>query len=147
MEFRAATADDVDALVKLRKQLVDACGVPAQDIDAELGAFFEKHLADGSLVEWLAIEGGQAVATAALMFYDFIPSSANKSGVRGYVTNMYTAPEYRGKGVATFLLGKLAEEARARGVKRLWLHAVEMGRPVYLKFGFREADGFLELNL
>ena len=147
MEYRAATTDDVETLVELRKQLVAACGAPAQDVDAELRDYFQKKLAEGSLVEWLAIEDGQAVAAAALVFYDFIPSSANKSGVRGYITNMYTAPAYRKQGVATFLLGKLAEEAKARGVKRLWLHAAEMGRPVYLKSGFREADGFFELNI
>ncbi len=147
MEYRAATTDDVETLVELRKQLVAACGAPAQDVDAELRDYFQKKLAEGSLVEWLAIENGQAVATAALVFYDFIPSSANKSGVRGYITNMYTAPAYRKQGIATFLLGKLAEEAKARGVKRLWLHAAEMGRPVYVKFGFHEADGFFELTI
>lgn len=147
MEYRVATTDDVETLVELRKQLVAACGAPAQDVDAELRDYFQKKLTGGSLVEWLAIENGQAVATAALVFYDFIPSDANKSGVRGYITNMYIAPEHRRKGVATALLGRLAEEAKVRGVKRLWLHAAEMGRPVYVKFGFREADGFLELNL
>ena len=147
MEYRAATTDDVETLVELRKQLVAACGAPAQDVDAELRDYFQKKLTDGSLVEWLAIENGQAVATAALVFYDFVPNSANKSGVRGYITNMYTAPAHRKRGIATCLLGKLAERAKARGVKRLWLHAAEMGCPVYVKFGFHEADGFFELTI
>lgn len=147
MEFRAATAGDVETLVELRKQLVAACGAPAREVDGELRAYFQRQLAGGSFVEWLGFDNGRAVASATIVFYEFVPSDANRSGIRGYITNMYTAPEHRGKGIATFLLGKLAEEARARGVKRLWLHAAEMGRPVYLKFGFREANGFLELNL
>ena len=147
MEYRVATADDIDNLVQLRNQLVAECGAPNRDVDAQLRAFFEKHLADGSVVEWLAIESGRIVATAAVEFHEFTPSESNKSGVRGHVTNMYTAPEYRGNGIASFLLGKLAEEAETRGTNRLWLHASEMGGPVYRKFGFKEADGFFELNL
>lgn len=147
MEYRMAVVDDIETLVRLRNRLVAECGAPNRSVDAQLGTFFKKHLEDGSLVEWLAIESGQVVATAAAEFHEFTPSESNKSGVRGHITNMYTAPEYRKRGIATFLLGKLAEEAKSRGVKRLWLHASEMGGPVYKKFGFREASGFFELNL
>lgn len=146
MEYRVATAGDIGAMVRLRKKLVEECGVPDQDTDGDLRAFFEKKLVDGSLVEWLCIEDGQAVASAAIMFYEFVPSRTNPSGLRGYVTNMYTAPEHRRKGIATLLLGKLVEEAKARGVQRLWLHATGMGQPVYLKFGFKETGGWLEMK-
>lgn len=147
MEYRIATTDDIEVLVELRKQLVADCGVPVREVDDELRAYFQRQLTGNSFVEWLGFENGQAVASATIVFYEFVPSDANKSGVRGYITNMYTTPEYRRQGIATTLLGRLAEEARVRGVKRLWLHAAEMGRPVYLKFGFREAGGFLELNI
>lgn len=147
MEYRVAAAGDIEALVQLRNRLVAECGAPNRSVDAQLRAFFEKHLEDGSLVEWLALEDGHIVATAAVEFHEFTPSESNKSGVRGHITNMYTAPAYRGRGIAALLLGKLAETAEARGVKRLWLHASEMGRPVYLKFGFQEASGFLECKL
>lgn len=147
MEYRMATADDIEILVQLRNRLVAECGAPNRNVDAQLRAFFKKHLEDGSLVEWLAIESGQVVATAAVEFHEFTPSESNKSGVRGHVTNMFTAPEHRRKGIAAFLLRKLTEEAESKGVKRLWLHASEMGGPVYKKFGFREADGFFELSI
>ncbi len=147
MEFRVATADDVETLVELRKQLVAACGAPAREVDDELRAYFQRQLAGGSFVQWLGFDNGRAVASATIVFYEFVPSDANRSGMRGYITNMYTAPEYRRQGIATALLGRLTEEAKARGVKRLWLHAAEMGRPVYVKFGFREAGGFFELSL
>ena len=147
MEYRIATIDDIEVLVELRKQLVADCGAPAREVDDELRAYFQRQVAGGSFVEWLGLEDGRAVASAAITFYEFVPSDANKSGVRGYITNMYTAPEYRRQGIAATLLGKLAEEAKARGVKRLWLHAAEMGRPVYLKFGFHEAGGFFELTI
>ena len=147
MEYRIATTDDIETLVRLRNRLVAECGAPNHHVDAQLRAHFEKHLADGSVVEWLAIENGEVVATAAVEFQEFTPSDSNPSGVRGHVTNMYTAPEYRGKGVATLLLEKLKEEAKARGVPRLWLHASDMGQPVYAKFGYRDATGYMEMNV
>lgn len=64
--------------------------------------------------------------------------------MKGYVTNMYTAPEHRRRGIATLLLGKLVKEAKSRNVEKLWLHASKMGRPVYLKYGFQETDELLE---
>lgn len=60
---------------------------------------------------------------------------------------MYTKPEYRGRGIATSMLARLAEEAKRRGVKKLWLGASKMGRPVYEKFGFKDSGGWLELNI
>ena len=147
MEYRAATVEDSETLVRLRNRLVAECGAPNHHVDDRLRAHFERHLADGSLVEWLTIENGEVVATAAVEFQEFTPSDSNPSGVRGHVTNMYTAPEHRGKGIATFLLGKLKEEAAARGVNRLWMHASDMGHPVYLKFGYRDATGYMEMNI
>lgn len=148
MQYRTALPSDIPIMAALRKQqLVDEGIAPDQDIDQELTEFFQKKLADGSMVEWLGIEDGTVVATAAIVFYEFPPSYTNKSGVKGYVANMYTAPSHRGRGIAPFLLDRLVEEAKKRKVKTLWLGASKMGRPVYLKYGFQETDQWLELNV
>ena len=147
MFYRTATVNDTIVLAELRKkQLIDEGIAPEQDIDQELIDFFRKKLRDGSLVEWVGIEDGTIVATGAIAFYDFPPTYTNKSGVKGYITNMYTAPAYRGQGIAALLLDKLVAEARMRNVEKLWLGASKMGRPVYLKYGFQETADWLELN-
>lgn len=147
MFYRIATSNDIEALVELRKkQLVDEGIVPDKDIDSELIEFFKNKLHDNSMIEWIGIENNTIVATAAIVFYDFPPTYTNKSGIKGYVTNMYTAPEYRGQGIATMLLDKLVSEAKMRNVEKLWLGASKMGRPVYLKYGFKETQEWLELN-
>lgn len=122
MFYRAATANDIGVLAELRKkQLIDEGIVPDSDIDNELIDFFTKKLNDNSLVEWVGIENNMVVATAAIVFYYFPPTYANKSGIKGYITNMYTAPKYRGQGIATVLLGKLVLEAKKRNVKKYGL--------------------------
>lgn len=147
MLYRIATINDIEQLVKCRKkQLIDEGIAPDKDIDSELIHFFQKRLNDNSMVEWVGIDHDTIVATAAIVFYDFPPTYDNQSGIKGYITNMYTAPEYRGKGIATLLIDKLVQEAKNRNVEKLWLGASKMGRPVYLRYGFKETDEWLELN-
>ncbi len=147
MNYRRATINEIDILANLRKQqLIDEGLAPSSNIDLELHNFFHKKMEDGTLIEWVAIDKEEIIATAAIIFYDFPPNFINKSGIRGYIANVYTKPEYRGRGIATSLIDVVVEEAKARGIKKLWLGASKMGRPVYLKYGFVETDEYLELN-
>lgn len=147
MYYRTATVDDIEVLVELRKkQLVDEGIAANKDIDKALMNFFRKKLGDNSLIEWIVSDNDIIIATAAIVFYEFPPTYTNKSGIKGYITNMYTAPEYRGRGIATSLLDKLVEEAKNRKVEKLWLGASKLGRPIYLKYGFKETNEWLELS-
>ncbi|NLW77964.1 MAG: GNAT family N-acetyltransferase [Ruminococcaceae bacterium] len=148
MTYRKAGLQDVETLMQLRKtQLIDEAIAPNCNIDAELRAFFIETLGNGSMVEWAAEDGGEIVATAAVVFYQFPPTYTNKSGKKGYVTNMYTRPSHRKQGLASVLLGKLVAEAKQAGITRLWLGASKMGRPVYEKFGFADSPNWLEMDL
>ncbi|WP_251551604.1 GNAT family N-acetyltransferase [Neobacillus muris] len=148
MNYRRAAMDDIDRLIDLRKlQLLDEGIEPAINIDTELHQFFLQKLEDGSLIQWVAEEKEEIIACGAVIFYDFPPSYTNKTGKRAYITNMYTHENFRGQGIATHLLKKLVEESKEAGVTKMWLGASNLGRPVYQKFGFKETDEYLELNL
>ncbi|MGG0288901.1 GNAT family N-acetyltransferase [Peribacillus butanolivorans] len=64
-----------------------------------------------------------------------------------YILNMYTIPEYRGKGLAKRMLKKCIDESRNSGVKRVWLHASKDGKHLYKKMGFTTKDSEMELFL
>ena len=148
MNYRICTKKDIPVMCEMRKQQLIQSGIdPKTDIDAELYRFFTDKLDDGSLVEWMLEENGKVIATAGILFIEFPPSYRNPTGVRGYITNMYTAPEYREKGIASSMLEKLIEEARKRSVFRICLRASEMGKSVYKQFGFEESDRWMELDL
>ncbi len=148
MKYRKANIDDIDKLVELRKkQLVDEGIEPNIDIDRELYDFFQNKLSDGSLIQWLVEDNEEIIACGAVVFYEFPPSYTNKTGKKAYVTNMYTKENYSGQGIATKLLTKLVDEVKNAGITKIWLGASKMGRPVYKKFGFKETDEWLELNL
>ncbi|MEH7275381.1 GNAT family N-acetyltransferase, partial [Neobacillus vireti] len=140
--------DDINELIDLRKkQLVDEGIEPNIDIDTELNNFFKNKLSEGTLIQLLVEDNEAIIACGAIILYDFPPTYTNKTGKKGYITNMFTREDYRGQGIATSLLKKLVVEAKESGVSKLWLGASKLGRPVYKKFGFKETDEWLELNL
>lgn len=146
--LRRATIEDIPALCEARKkQLVDEGMRSDTPIDDELRSYFEASLANDTLVEWVLEEEGEVVATAAIAFMPFPPAFNNPAGTRGYITNMYTSPSHRGKGIASSMLLLLMNEARQRGIRKVLLHASQMGRPVYERQGFKANDSWMELNL
>lgn len=148
MIYRKAVFNEIDQLAEIRKrQLIDEGIKPTVDIDDELLAFFRDKLTDGSMIEWVAEDKGKIIATAAVIFYNFPPTYTNKTGLRGYITNMYTHDDYRRQGIATTLLHKLRDDAVSRGIKKLWLGASKSGRPVYEKFGFKDTKVWLDLEI
>jgi GNAT superfamily N-acetyltransferase len=148
VKFRKATVNEIDQLIYLRKkQLVDEGIEPNQEIDTELKEFFTNKMGDGSLIEWIVEDNDEMIATGAIIFFEFPPTYTNKSGKKAYITNMYTKESYRGQGIATKLLTKLVAEAKTAGIIKIWLGASKLGRPVYKKFGFKEADECLELDI
>ena len=148
MNYRLAIKEDIPLLIELRKrQLIDEGQNPDVNMDQELVKFFNNYFADNTLVEWVAEEDGKIVGTAAILFFEFPPAFTNPSGIKGYITNMYTVPEYRGQGLASELLKKVLDEARSRSVKNILLAASDMGKPVYKKVGFEEAGDWMKMNI
>ncbi|KML41760.1 GCN5 family acetyltransferase [Cytobacillus firmus] len=148
LKYRRANLNDIEKMVELRKkQLVDEGLEPSIDIDKELSVFFREKLSESRLIQWLVEDGEGIIACGAVIFYDFPPSYTNKTGKKAYIANMYTNENYRGQGIAKNLLSKLVEEVKLSGISRIWLGASDMGRPVYKKFGFKEADEYLELSI
>jgi len=88
---------------------------------------------------------GRVVATSGLMLYRRPPTVGNLSGREGFLTNMYTMPAWRGRGLATALLAEVLAFVKNTGVHRIRLHATEAGRPVYLKAGFTSKTSAMEL--
>jgi len=143
LSYRPATRCDAPVLARMRVAfLIDARDLSPDEADqAEMERilleYFTASLADNSFAAWLAFDGGELVATSGLSFSIAPPSFGNKSGKSAYIMNMYTLPQYRRQGIAWVLLEKTVEEAKSRGYARITLHATDMGRPLYKKFGFQ----------
>ena len=148
MIIRKAELKDAALLSETRKlQLIDEGIAPDCDIDPELEIFFKKSLVSKDFLQLIAEEDGKLLSTAAVIYYDLPPSYTNKIGVRGYVTNVYTAPQHRRKGLSKMLLTELLKDAEKRKIKKLWLGASKDGRPLYEKLGFIQQESYMELTL
>jgi GNAT superfamily N-acetyltransferase len=60
------------------------------------------------------------------------------------VTGVATPPEYRGRGIASWLMLRALAEARAQGALTASLQATKAGAPIYERLGFADF-GFIEM--
>lgn len=148
MTYKRAAHEDIDLLIDFRKKAqIESGACPNNNIDSELREYFEKAISNASFVSWIASENGDAVSSCGMCFYQLLPSFSNPSGKIAYITTVYTVPEYRRKGLASQLLAKTIDEAKARGYFIVKLHSSDDGKPLYKKFGFIEANGYMDLRL
>ncbi len=150
--FRFATVEDAALIAAQRHQMFADNQLASEADYAEMDRAFEpwvrERLADGRYVGVLLEEEGAVIAAAGIFFLDFPPHWMDASPVRAYLLNFYTAPQARGRGLATELLGHCVEECRKRNVGVVTLHASKFGRPVYERFGFNQHNEMvLRLNV
>ena len=145
--FRRATEDEIPQLVDFRiRQLIDEGQTPWKDIKETNIAYFREHFAGGQMEEWVCDVDGRIVATGAIIWYAFPPSFDNGAGLKAYITNIFTEPEYRGMGIATAMLALLDGRAKERDACRVWLEASKWGKPVYAEYGMSVNDTIMTLE-
>lgn len=146
IEYRKAGLDDSESLAKIRSVFIMETGGKVSEKDRETmedanRAYLETALADGSFVAWLALDNCRIVATSGVCFSFMPPSLKCPNGRTANISSMFTISEYRKRGIASELFRRVLDEAIGRDCKRVTLIATEMGRPLYEKFGFTDAEG------
>jgi GNAT superfamily N-acetyltransferase len=153
--FRFATVEDAALISAQRHQMFAENQLATEAHYTAMDEAFEpwvrERLADGRYVGLFLEEDAKpeplVIAAAGIYFMDFPPHWMDISPVRAYLLNFYTAPEARGRGLATELLGRCVEECNRRHVGVVTLHASKFGRPVYERFGFKQHNEMvLRLN-
>lgn len=143
---------DAEAIAEQRMRMFVDAGM-AQEADmAHMHANFvdwiQPKLEDGSYAGWLVEEDGRLIAGAGLWEMEWPPHFMDENPRRAYLLNFYVAPEARRRGLARRLLGLAVDEAKARGIKVVTLHASKLGRLVYEQGGFKAStEMMLRANL
>jgi GNAT superfamily N-acetyltransferase len=147
--LRKAGLEELEEVLRLRLALMRE--LSEFETDSEQAAwvnvtrrYLENALPEGRFHAWLAYVGEGAVACAGLTPFERPPSPTNLTGQEAYVLNIYTAPEWRRRGISRRLLSELMEFAQEQGIGRLWMHASEDGRPLYESVGFMPNPRALE---
>ena len=150
MDYRRATIEDLNELVRTRIKVLRAANkldenVDMSEVERQSKDYYEKALADGSHTAYLVYDGDKFVGAGGVSYFRVMPTYHNPSGEKAYIMNMYTAPEYRRKGIAFKTLDLLVRDAKERNIKAISLEATDMGRPLYEKYGFVKMNDEMEL--
>lgn len=145
-KIRRAELRDVDVLVRMRVELLHvaaALGAPTDLTDAEwqevadaVRVYFLDALPTGRHYGVVAEAEGKVVACGGIVFMERPPYQGNLTGREAYLMNMYTLPEWRGKGAGVAIVAALLKHARETGAGRVSLDAEEKARHMYEKAGF-----------
>jgi len=146
--IRRAVAGDIDELVRLRlAMLAELNELVDRQAAAEANQrYFCEKLPTGEFIAFQAEAAGQVVATSGLVLWERPPTSRNR-GLDGYIMNMYTVPQWRGRGIATALMRLLIHCAQEAGARRVFLRAVSpRGKHIYERLGFSPSDTYMEFR-
>ena len=137
---RRASADDIDTLVAHRRAMFVDMGyrdhAALDSMAAKCHTWLLTKMDGGEYLAWLAsAPDGPIVAGTGLWLMDWPPHMIG-SGPRGNILNVYTAVEFRRRGLAAELMKAAMQWCRANGVDVVVLHASPDGRRLYESMGF-----------
>ena len=145
VKIRKATLRDLEILVAHRRGMWFDMGYKNK---AELAAadriyrrWAKARLKSGELVGFIVESAGQIAGSGCVWLQSVQPRPGRpglKSGGQPYLLSMYTEHPFRGKGVATKIVQESLRWAKSKGFPRMTLHASDMGRSIYEKFGFKQ---------
>lgn len=148
--YKRAKIEDIKILTETRIEVLRAANKLSDDIDMsevkrQTYCYYQKALRDDSHIAYLVFDEALFVGAGGVSFFQVMPTYHNPSGEKAYIMNMYTAPNYRRKGIAYNTLDMLIRDIKSRGITAISLEATAMGRPLYEKYGFIKMNDEMEL--
>ncbi len=146
--YRKLTENDLETFISMRiTQLREEGATEDIDLVPNLMDYYHRHMADGTFVSWLALDGDKIIGTSGMSFVEKPPYFTCPSGKLGLLSSMFTNPNYRRMGIAKELLSRVVEEARTYGCGAVHITASDMGVKLYTAFGFKHNGNFMMYNL
>ncbi len=144
IKYVEATKEDINELIRLRLAYMkdDFGSVTDRErtaMETQLPDYFDRKLGT-ELIAFVAKDGDKVVSVAYLHIIEMPANSLLLNGLYGEVLNVYTEPEYRGKGICTKLMNNLVEYGKKAGLGRIDLSATDDGYPIYAKIGFKDKE-------
>ncbi len=152
VQFRLAAPDDIESLADLRWRLSTGdlptnTSLERKEFIAAFCSALPSIEACDSLVHFLAEREGQAIAALSIVKVMKIPRPGNIRGQWGYLTNVYTLPEFRNKGIGAGLLAAARNWAKAQQLELLLVWPSDRSYQFYERAGFRRETDPLTLKI
>ena len=148
IEYKRLTEKELDNFIDKRiHQLREEGAKEEIDLVPALKDYYQRHMAEGTFVSWIALDGNTMIGTSGMSFVEKPPYFGCPSGKIGLLSSMYTDPDYRRKGIAKELLSRVIKDAKAYGCGTIQITASEMGVKLYTDFGFVHNENFMQYKL
>ena len=148
IQYKKLTDNELDTFIDIRiKQLREEGATEEIDLKPALKDYYNRHMADGTFVSWIALDKDKIIGTSGMSFVEKPPYFGCPNGKIGLLSSMYTSNEYRRQGIAKELLTRVVKEAENYGCGAVQITASDMGVLLYTDFGFRKNGNFMQYNI
>ncbi len=142
LTVRSATLRDLDVLVHQRRAMWEDLGITDNSMHESGDRVYKQWARTGlktrRLMAWLVENSEGTIAGGGCLWLQPIQPRPHRAVMfQPYLLSMYTGPDFRRRGVASLVLQEAINWCKKNGYERLMLHASDMGRKVYLNFGFK----------
>ena len=149
MLIREITPQDVEIIARMRVQMLDEVTdepLPWQ-LEGSVRRFVWKHMQDNTCLGVVAEDEGKVIADAVIYLFETMPDEVNVRGLTAMLYNVYTLPEYRGRGIMAQMLPEVIRLAREAGAVELKMTAEKKAIPLYERMGFHVNDDAMKMVL
>jgi GNAT superfamily N-acetyltransferase len=152
MNYRTGTVEDLTQLAELRWDFRMEGGdelpaVSKSEFIEACTSFLKRGLESGYHVYWLAEQDGEIVSHIFVHKIELIPRPCKIRDHFGYLTNNYTKPAYRNKGIGSELMQKVKDWAKDEDLELLIVYPSEEAVTFYERAGFYSENDVMELRL
>lgn len=151
MNIRLATREDIDQLIRMRwdftledypEMVQDSDGY--ESFEEECGAFLEQAITGERWHIWIAEDDGQVISHMYLELIEKVPRPGRITRPFAYMTNVYTVPAWRGKGVGGKLLSQINAWVKDNDYEFVIVWPSEEGTEFYKRYGYAQCQEPLE---
>lgn len=144
IQYRRLKETELETYIAIRvKQLREEGAAQTADLTPALRDYYGRHLADGTFVCFLALDGERIVGAGCMSFVERPPFYGCPNGRLGILSGMYTAPDCRRMGIARELLRRAVNEAAEHGCGLVQVTGSDAGVRLYEACGFRHNDNYM----
>lgn len=151
MNIRLATTKEIDQLVRMRwdftledypEMVGNSDGY--ESFEKECRAFLEQAIAGERWHIWIAEQDGRVVSHMYIELIEKVPRPGRITRPFAYMTNVYTVPQWRGKGVGGRLLAQINTWVKDNNYEFVIVWPSEEGTAFYKRYGYTPCQDPLE---
>jgi GNAT superfamily N-acetyltransferase len=152
VEYRLAKPTDIDHLVRMRWDFTVedypemGSETDYSSFETECRSFLEDALESDRWFIWVAEEDGKVVSHIYIELIHKVPRPGRVTCPFAYMTNVFTIPEYRGKGIGSQLLSRVNEWAGKRKYEFIIVWPSDTSINFYQRNGYMHCAEPMELH-